>query len=53
MKNINNKSKNNYKVVAVTNETWLKLNGMKEDPSDTFDIILQKLLDSYKPKLTQ
>jgi len=31
--------------IQVSKETWKRLNGRKEGPNDTFDDVLQRLLD--------
>lgn len=31
--------------IQISQETWRRLNGRKEGPNDTFDDVLQRLLD--------
>jgi len=34
--------------IQIERETWRALNSRKENPSDTFDDVIQRLLDSEK-----
>ena len=36
--------------IAIDNETWKKLNELKESPKDTYDDIINKLLNKTKDK---
>jgi len=39
-----------WTTITIRKKTWKKLSSEKEDPSDTFDMIINSLLDNLKRK---